>query len=190
MARPKGTPEQDPRISRSEGSTVRGTAHASEDRARSADDGLASAEDRRIRIRNEWLHEALPQPPTLDGFHMCWLSTTNSYDPIYKRARMGYVPVKVEEIPEFRHLKVHSGEWAGCVSVNEMLLFKIPTDRYQELMLEFHHYMPLEEEGRLRSNIDEMVDRTKDSTGRRLGRLEEGFSNLGESQVKKPIFQP
>jgi hypothetical protein len=71
-----------------------------------------------------------------------------------------------------------------------MLLFKIPTERYQEIMTELHHNMPLEEEGRIRDSLAQMQEAQRDSAGKKLGHLEEGFSSLGESQVPKPTFQP
>ena len=72
-------------------------SRASEDRARSsADTSLASSQERRKMFRSEWIQESLPKPPEIPGFHLCWLSTTNGYDPIHKRVRMGYEPVRVE----------------------------------------------------------------------------------------------
>lgn len=144
-----------------------------------------------MNLRNEWLYEALPRPPAIPGFHTCWLTTTNPADSITKRIRMGYVLVRIEEVPEFEHLKIHSGEMEGCVSVNEMILAKIPTEMYQEIMTEFHHRMPLEEEGRIRENMEQMAAQTRDSSGRRLvNRMEEGFESLGREKVPTPIFNP
>lgn len=155
-----------------------------DDTRKSAEDSLATTNERRKMFR-EFTQEALPTPPNQPGWHFCWLSTTNQYDPIYKRARLGYVPVKAEELPEFNHLRVKSGEYEGCVSINEMLLFKIPQELYQEIMEEYHHNMPMEEEERLRSNA---VPNEKDSHGRQLGIVEgEGFNELG-SRTRVPNF--
>ena len=66
----------------------------------SATEKLASAQERRRMFSSEWIQESLPKPPDIPGFHVCWLSTTNGYDPIHKRMRMGYEPVKVEDVPE------------------------------------------------------------------------------------------
>ena len=78
----------------------------------SASDELASQQERRRMFRNEWVQEALPSPPDVPGFHLLWLSTTNSYDPIHKRMRMGYTPVTVDEVPGFENYKVKAGEHA------------------------------------------------------------------------------
>ena len=77
------------------------------------EDSLVSAEERRKMFRSEWLQEALPNPPAIKGFHLCWLSTTNQYDPIHKRVRLGYTPVKAEEVSGFDTYRVKSGEHAG-----------------------------------------------------------------------------
>ena len=81
----------------------------------------------------------------MDGWHLCWLSTTNSYDSIDKRMRLGYVPVKADELPGYEDYRVKSGEHVGYISCNEMLLFKLPMDIYQEVMLYQHHEKPREE---------------------------------------------
>lgn len=151
-------------------------------------DERVEAEQRSTDFRSEWVHEALPTPPEIPGFHLCWLSTTNSYDPIHRRIRMGYSPVKVEEVPGLEVYKVHSGEHTGYVSVNEMLLFKIPMERYQQIMAEFHHHMPREEESKIRENVERLQEATKDSQGQTLIRPEEGISELGRAR-KVPTFQ-
>lgn len=149
-----------------------------------ADTALTSSQERRKMFR-EFVQEALPTPPAKDGWHFIWLSTTNQYDPIYKRMRMGYEPVKAAEMPEFEHLRIKSGEYEGMVSVNEMLLFKIPEDIYQEIMQEYHYHMPLEEEQRIKANA--VVDQ-RDSNNKQLGVVEgDGFADLG-SRTKIPVF--
>jgi hypothetical protein len=62
------------------------------------EDSLVSSDERRKMFRSEWMQEALPNPPAIPGFHLCWLSTTNQYDPIHKRVRLGYTPVKAEDV--------------------------------------------------------------------------------------------
>jgi hypothetical protein len=111
---------------------------------------------------------------------------TNQYDPIYKRIRMGYEPVKADDIPEFNHLRLKSGEYEGCISVNEMVLFKLPQEIYQEMMEEYHHNMPLEEEERLRANA--LTNEARDSHNKQLGVIEgDGIENI-VSRAKTPIF--
>lgn len=149
-----------------------------------ADESLNSSQERR-RMFREFSQEALPTPPSIPGWHFIWLSTTNQYDPIYKRMRMGYEPVKAEELPGYEHLRVKSGEHEGLISINEMILFKIPQEIYQEIMEEYHYNMPLEEEERLRANA---TPNDRDSNGKALGVVEgDGFSSLG-SRTKPPVF--
>jgi hypothetical protein len=158
---------------------------ASEDVRRQDNDGTAFTVSERRKFRNEWTQEALPTPPEVPGFHLCWLSSTNSYDPIQKRIRMGYSPVLPSEVPGFEYLAAKEGEFQGMVACNEMLLFKIPNDLYQDMMAELHHYAPLEEEGRIK---DSMVTGQKDSNGRPLGHVEgDGFNDLG-AQMRTPNF--
>lgn len=150
----------------------------------SADTALETSKERR-RMFREFVQEALPTPPETPGWHYCWLSMTNQYDPIYKRIRMGYEPVKADDIPEFKHLRVKSGEYDGCISVNEMVLFKLPQEIYQEMMEEYHHYRPLEEESRLKANA---TPNDRDSNGKALGMVEgEGIDQLA-ARVPVPTF--
>jgi hypothetical protein len=106
---------------------------------------------RRERIdafRDKWQNSALPDLPkdAIPGFHLCWLSTTNQYDSIDKRLALGYEPVKAAELGKgFEALgKMSSGKFEGCVSCNEMVLFKLPEEIYQEVMRMLHLEDPLE----------------------------------------------
>lgn len=154
------------------------------DERQTTEDSLSTSSERRKMFR-EFTQEALPTPPNTPGWHYCWLSTTNQYDPIFKRMRLGYETVKATELPEFNHLRVKSGEYEGCISINEMILFKIPQEVYQEIMEEYHHNMPLEEEERIRANA---LPTDKDSNGKSLGTFEdEGFKDLG-ARVRTPTF--
>jgi hypothetical protein len=145
---------EDGRLKRVDGRTRQG--RATRDRNVTEDRELSDTE-RRAMLRNEFLHEALPNPPAMPGFHMMWLSTNHQYDTIQRRMRLGYVPVSADEVPGFETLKLKAGQWEGCVGVNEMVLFKIPEDVYRTYMEEFHHNMPLEEEGKLKEMVDQAV---------------------------------
>jgi hypothetical protein len=170
----------DERIKRDTGRNSRGDEQAKA----VASETLSSSAERRKMFR-EFSQEALPNVAGKDGWHYIWLSTTNQYDPIYKRMRMGYEPVKAEELPDFKNFRVNGGEFEGMISVNEMVLFKIPTEVYQEIMEEYHHHMPLEEEERLKANA---VLNEKDSSGRSLGYVDgEGIQQMG-TKVKIPTF--
>ncbi|MFM7856894.1 MAG: hypothetical protein ACKO96_34450, partial [Flammeovirgaceae bacterium] len=102
---------------------------ASEDATRQPpQEKFISSQERRKMFSDEWTQSALPNAPVIPGWHVCWLSTTNSYDSIDKRIRLGYVPVKAEEIQGYENYRVKAGEYEGYVACNEMLLFKIPED--------------------------------------------------------------
>lgn len=163
-------------------------SRASQDAQRgSAVDELASAQERRRMFRQEWIQESLPKPPDIPGFHLCWLSTTNGYDPIHKRMRMGYEPVKVEEVPGFENYKVKAGEHTGFVACNEMLLYKIPQEIYQQIMEELHHFAPQDEADKIRVQAENLQG-ARDSNGRRLGMVEgEGISEL-DKPMPVPVF--
>jgi len=144
------------------------------DLERTGEDGtVLSAAERAAMLRDEFTQEALPKPPKIPGFHTCWLSTNNSYDPIHKRMRVGYTPVKAEEVAGMDLYKVREGEWDGFISCNEMVLFKIPEEVYQEIMMLFHHTMPMEEEQRIKRQMEDLKkdDRTQTE-------LEEGVTEL------------
>jgi len=118
------------------------------------------------------------------------LSTTNSYDTIDKRMRLGYVPVKQEEVPGFENYRVKSGEHVGFVSCNEMLLFKLPMDVYQDVMTQMHHELPNDEADKIRVQVEQLQGQAQDSNGRSLAEIEgDGLRQLSRKNVPMPIFQ-
>jgi hypothetical protein len=158
---------------------------ASRDTIREApEDKFVSSDERRKMWKDEWTQSALPGVPDMPGWHVCWLSTTNSYDSIDKRMRLGYVPVKADELPDMRNNRVKAGDHEGYIACNEMLLYKIPMELYQEVMAHFHHEAPLEEANKIRLQAEQNVGR--DSRGRSLGQIE--GEGLGE--IDKPIPAP
>lgn len=88
----------------------------------------------------------LPDLPAREGYHRVWLSTTNSSDPIHRRMQLGYTPVRAADVPQFQHSAMKSGEFQGCVAVNEMIAFEIPSDTFNEYMKELHYRAPAREE--------------------------------------------
>ena len=161
-------------------------SRASHDLVREApEDQSALSEERRRMWKEEMAQSALPNPPKIPGWHCCWLSTTNSYDSIDKRMRIGYVPVKSEEVSGFENYRVKAGEYVGQIACNEMLLFKIPMDIYQEMMAHFHHDEPLENARKIKVQAEQLQG-ARDSSGRSLGTVE--GSGLGE--IDKPTPAP
>jgi len=169
----------DERLRKSDAPAVRGDRDNA-DTERVVNDGTAlTAEERRRALRNEWVQEVLPTPPSIPGYHLCWLSTTNSTDPIFKRQQLGYEPVKASEIPGFESFSIKGGAFDGGVACNEMVLFKINDQRYQDLMTLYHYDMPLEEESMLRQTVERDDE---DREGNKLGTVEgSGFDKLGKA---------
>jgi hypothetical protein len=132
---------------------------------------FAFSQERRRMFRDEFLQEALPKAPDIPGFHTCWLSTTHQYDPIHRRMRIGYVPVKADEVPGFENFRVKAGELEGFVACNEMVLYKLPMDIYLDYMAEVHHYAPMDEQEKIRVQQDSLLN-ARDSNGKRLGEIE------------------
>lgn len=177
----------DERLKKDTGSPVRGPRDDADVDRVQRDGSALSAADRRRLLRQEWVQEVLPTPPKLPGFHCCWLSTTNSTDPIYKRIQRGYIPVKASEVPNFGpQFTSKGGDFDGCIACNEMLLFKVPDELYQDLMSIYHHDMPLEQEEAIRESVNGKSD--VDSNGRRLGEVEGDFNSLGRGAPRNPTF--
>ena len=162
-------------------------SRASLDSSREApEEKFVSAEERRKMWKDEWTQSALPAIPEIKGWHLCWLSTTNSYDSIDKRIRLGYVPVKAEEVPGMENNKVKAGEHVGFIACNEMLLYKIPMELYQDVMAHFHHEAPLEDANKIRLQAEQVQGR--DSSGKPLGRVEgEGLDSI-DKPIPAPVF--
>jgi len=160
---------------------------ANHDSVREApEEKFVSAEQRRKMWKDEWTQSALPSVPEISGWHLCWLSTTNGYDSIDKRIRLGYVPVKAEEIPGYENYRVKAGQHDGYIACNEMLLYKLPMDVYQEVMTAMHHDAPMEDAEKIRIQAEQLQG--KDSSGKRLGSVEgEGLGNL-DKPVPVPVF--
>ena len=138
-------------------------------------------------FRNEFLQEALPQVKGDPNWHYCWLSSTNQYDPLHKRTRMGYLPVMASEIDGMEHMQIREGDRQGQVQCNEMLLFKLPMEVYQEYMQEVHHYQPLEEADKIRIQQEQLLDSARDSTGKSLV-TREGDPVESNRGIKVPVF--
>ena len=127
------------------------------ERMAAEDPDLKSKRERAEAFRDKWQNSALPDLPAgiIPGFHLCWLSTTNNYDSIDKRMALGYEPVKAAELGKgFEALgKMSSGKFEGCVSCNEMVLFKLPEEIYQEVMRMMHLEDPLDHQRNITAQV-------------------------------------
>jgi len=140
--------------------------------------------DQRIALlRDEYSGDILPDVNVVPGrdpeMHYFWASTTNQTDAVYRRQRLGYVLVKSTELPTLAaEYAVKTGQFEGCISVNEMILMKIPQVLFKELMKINHHERPLEQEQRIQ---EEAAPRAADREGRELGKFDdedEGFKHI------------
>lgn len=171
-----GASNEDSRLSR-QADPGRG-ARSAEDSALTGD-GVTSEDELRQRLQNEFLHQALPSVPEIPGYHVCWLTTTSQYDPIQRRLRIGYQLVRLDELQGYSNQKVNSAEYADYVTVNEMVLAKLPENLYQVYMKMFHHDAPNDEARKIMERVEEMKAQARDSSGQDLIKEEgDGFSSL------------
>jgi hypothetical protein len=101
--------------------------------------------DRLEMFRQTLFNDVLPDLPNIPGYHVCWLSTTHQSDTIPRRLRLGYELVKASDIPGFEYASLKTGEYAGCIGINEMVAAKLPESLYQAFMQEAHHHAPARE---------------------------------------------
>lgn len=166
---------------------ARGNRSQADENRQNTDGTALTLEERKALLRNEWTADILPQINGEPGYHYCWLSTTNSSDPIYRRLQMGYELVPYDQMKQLGVQNVcQSGEFAGCVAVNEMLLARIHEELFQEIMLINHYERPLGEEELLKANA---VLPDEDSNGAKIGQsFGDGINNLGRRTNRRPIF--
>lgn len=95
----------------------------------------------------------LPNLPRMDGYHVCWLTTSNPRDSISWRKSIGYELIRVEDCENWHGAGVQP-DASGVVTVNEMVAARIPIRLYNRLENAVGHYLPLKEEEKLRANTD------------------------------------
>lgn len=185
-------PQGDERFAKSRGGEDESRASRdSEDVNAMTDSGLTSSDEERLMaaLQDGDLQDQLPKLKAPEGAHLCWLSTTNQYDPIQARIRIGYTPVRPPEIPGAAHLRSKHADYGDVIAVNEMILFKIPESLYQRIMNLRHHQLPNEEAMKLKNKNDEINDMVgRDSAGRALITEEEGFRDLSHAPARRPSF--
>lgn len=129
----------------------------------------------------------LPDLPKIQGFHTFWATTTNPRDPIAGRLRLGYRFIKQEELPGWEQgVSIKTGEYAGCVGINEMIAMKIPEHRYQLMMQELHHRAPMAEEEKIRALVESHTENALRDKGRIVD--EDGFSDHIVQKASVPRF--
>lgn len=183
----------DERVVRTAGAEDREARGVTEDAARSELSDLLTDADFESLMRNEFEQTALPTPPAMPGWHLCWLTTNSQYDSLQKRHRIGYRPVLRSELSDFRPYQGQSvvSDFADYVTCNEMVLHKIPEVYYQKMMAYFHHKRPLEDVQGLTQKIRDGNSQEMDQSGRELGEiLGNGFLELERSAKRDSRAAP
>jgi len=148
------------------------------------------SDEQRVAMFQQSFHEAiLPNIPEIPGYHVCWLSTTHPGDSIQRRFQMGYEPIKAEDVPGWTHHSQKSGEFAGFISVQEMLACKIRNDLYQRFMKAVHHDAPRAEEQRMAEVADMIRDRLSEASSGGDERVQL-FEGDGMTALRKPAPRP
>ena len=158
-----------------------------QDKSRAAPEENFPLVRERRRFRNEFQHEVLPSIPDIPGYHLCWLATNNQYDPLHRRYQMGYQPVLASELTGYDMYQVKQGEQSGHIQCQEMLLCKMPMDVYQDIMLENHHYQPLDEAEKIKLQQEQIVGQSQiHGRGKTLASIEGTIND--DTNVKLPTF--
>lgn len=101
---------------------------------------------------------ALPDIPPIPGFHVVWLTSTNSKDSLQMRSRQGYVPVEPADVKGFEFVSDKGTHTDGLIRVNEMVAYKLPMHLYNLYMRENHHYAPAREETKLTDTAQQVKE--------------------------------
>lgn len=145
------------------------------------------SEDERLEMfRMNLYNDALPSIPDIPGYHVCWLTTTNKNDTIQMRIRLGYELIRGDDVPGMDLVTQKTGEYAGCVAVNEMIAAKLPLSLYYRYMQEAHHDAPLREEDKLAETAELMREQAERSGGRLLEG--DGMTEMREYVPAKGVF--
>jgi len=155
-----------------------------------SDNRVLKDEERLSEFRQSMYQDILPDLPKIPGYHVIWLTTNNPGDSIARRMRLGYEPIKAHEVPGYETVSLKTGEYAGCIGVNEMIAFKLPLHLYEAYMRHSHHEVPLAEERKLRAVKDHMREEMAQQASRGAEIIieeEEGTKALGQDPGA-PVF--
>jgi hypothetical protein len=173
----------DTRLRHDNAPAVRGDHSARQD-AEIRTDADVDPEELEQLLRDEFEQTSLPTPPKLQGFHLVWLNNSGSYDPLPRRMRLGFTPVRQSELPEFdpspSGALTGNQREDGQILCNEMVLCKIPERIYQAMMRQFHHKRPMDDESGILARLNGRDGglSEEDSSGRKLQAQEEGFLKM------------
>lgn len=178
-SRSSGSGDPDSRLKRSEeDSQLSAQADRTAVEERDEDD-----DERFNELLDDWSFDKLPELHDIPGFKCIWLSTTHPQDTIPRRMRLGYTPVTVEEMPSLKALANREGDYPGVISCNEMMAFKIDERRWRQIMVRFHHDMPLSEEIGIKERLEQVRDKILEKGGNVT--MEQGTEDLGKTRRPK-----
>lgn len=129
-------------------------------------------------------YQPLPDAPKIPGYHTIWLSETNRTQTVQNYLRMGYELVEAEEINAQQFEVPTTGGYKGKVKVNEMILAKVPLERYYQIMRHFHHDEPLSDETSIREQVEGQAEQAR-SAGTNIA-LDSGMQTLGKAPGSAP----
>lgn len=135
--------------------------HEERDQGRNdAMDEREVSDDERVELFRDSIQQSvLPDLPMDPGYHYIWLSTANARDPISRRLMMGYELIQIADMPRDWHgASLKTGDYAGCVGINEMVAARIPIRLYTRYMKIAHEEQPLQEEEKLRAATQTIKD--------------------------------
>jgi hypothetical protein len=154
---------------------------------RLATENRAYTEDERLEMfRMQLYNDRLPNLPDIPGYHVCWLTTANTGDTIQSRSRMGCELIRAEDVPGMDLIIQKTGDYVGCVMVNEMIAAKLPMSLYLRYMQEAHHDAPLREEEKLEDTAQLMRDQAERSGGRLIE--SDAMQEIGNYAPARGIF--
>lgn len=153
---------------------------------RSVAERIELSDDQRVEMfRQQFQDTLLPNLPKQDGYHVCWLTTTNPRDTIQQRLRMGYELVKAADIPGWEHASLKTGEWVGCIGVNEMIAARIRLDLWNRMMHAVHHDAPRAEEERMAETARMIRERLQSAGGPETELYEgDGYEELRKAPAR------
>lgn len=162
-----------------------------EDRDQTEDREITDAE-RVDMLKRSLFQASLPDLPKIPGYHVCWLTTQNPRDPVHGRLRLGYSLLKAVDVPEFEALAMRTGDYAGCIGVNEMIAAKLPMHLYEAFMREVHFDSPLQQEESIYNDALSVGEQAAQAA-RRGGRMkkpiiEAGVEEMGSMDREPPSF--
>lgn len=128
--------------------------------------------ERRERMRAIFRDSVLPNLPTKEGLHRCWVSTTHNNDTPQRRLRLGYWFYKLEDA---RAEGWHADEfvvsdtaspYSGFIMWREMVAMEIRYEDYCMIMRELHHDQPMDQARSIYETLDAAGERIRDMGGR------------------------